>query len=150
MSTFYPVQPNCAYETDNGKFRREWFIFLRVRKYLIPGNFTIFFFLGEPGDDPHQWILNENRVGTVDTFKSTTDICGNCAGQKEADQLLSGGVDITNALYNSLDGTDHNFTLDDQHEVERWLAKNLKWRILKASPAPRCPRFLSTTANNNI
>lgn len=114
---------------DQGKFRREWFIFLRVRKYLIPGNFTIFFFLGEPGDDPHQWILNENRVGTVDTFKSTTDICGNCAGQEEADQLLSGGVDITNALYNSLHGT--GYTLDDQDEVETWLAKNLKWRILK-------------------
>ncbi|RPA97355.1 hypothetical protein L873DRAFT_1129174 [Choiromyces venosus 120613-1] len=114
---------------QDGKFRREWLIFVRVRKYLIPGNFFILFFLGEPGDDPHGWILNENRVGSIDTFKSSTDICGNCAGQEEADQLLSGGVDITNALYARLTGTGH--TLDDQAEVEKWLAKNLKWRILK-------------------
>jgi len=138
-STFYPTRPNYAHETDHGKFRREWFIFLRVRKYLIPGNFTIFFFLGEPGDDPRQWILNKNRVGTVDTFKSSTDICGNCAGQEEADEFLSGGVDITNALYDSLEGTGH--TLDDQTEVEAWLAQNLTWRILKASPALICPPF---------
>lgn len=138
-STLHPIQPNYAYETDQGKFRREWFIFLRVRKYLIPGNFTIFFFLGEPGDDPQQWLLNESGVGTVDTFKSTTDICGNCAGQEEADELLSGGVDITNALYNSLHGT--GYTLDDYNEVETWLAKNLKWRILKASPVPRYPHY---------
>ncbi|PWW73062.1 tyrosinase [Tuber magnatum] len=114
---------------QRGKFRREWLIFLRVRKYLIPGNFIIFFFLGEAGDDPHQWLLNENRVGVVSTFKSTTDICGNCAGQEEADQLLSGGVDITNALYNKLAST--GLALDDQGEMESWLTENLKWRILK-------------------
>lgn len=140
-STFHPIKPNYAYETEKGKFRREWFIFLRVRKYLIPGNFTIFFFLGEPGDDPQQWLLNKNRVGTVDTFKSTTDICGNCAGQEEADQLLSGGVDITNALYSSLLVHDTDYTLDDYDKVEEFLAKNLKWRILKASPVPRYPQY---------
>nr|CAT00093.1 tyrosinase [Tuber magnatum] len=113
----------------DGMFRREWLIFLRVRKYLIPGNFIIFFFLGEPGDDPRQWLLSENHVGAVNTFKSSTDICGNCAGQEAADQLFSGGVDITNALYNKL--ANIGLTLDDQDEIEEWLAKNLKWRILK-------------------
>ncbi|CUS12461.1 unnamed protein product [Tuber aestivum] len=82
----------------------------------------------------------------VNTFKRTVDICGNCAGQEEADQLFSGGVDITNALYNKLDGA--GSILDHKGEMETCLAENLRWKDSEGKPPPGalwlcCPRLLT-------
>lgn len=106
-------------------------IFLRVKKYLVDGNFIILFFFGDVPSNPEDWVGSPNRIGSFNTFKSETDYCANCSDQNEADVVMTGGVDITSQLYKALEGT--GIGLRDQDEVEKWLAKNLDWRILLVS-----------------
>lgn len=99
---------------------------LHVRKYLVKGNFIIFFFLGQPEAEPRNWVASPNLAGSFHTFKSDPNYCVNCSNQEAADVRICGGVHLTNVLFLKRE----NITVDREKEAES-LQKNLHWRILK-------------------
>ena len=121
-----------------------------MRKYLIAGNFSIFFFLGDSPREPYQWINSPNRVGVFTTFKSSVDSCSNCLNQAEADEKMVGGADITNYIYNAMAAAGIDPDLDDQEAVENWLAGRLDWKIRSVSVLTRFWFLLLGLANRSI
>ena len=89
-----------------------------MRKYLISGNFSIFFF-GDSPDEPYKWINSANRVGVFNTFKSPTGVCVNCLNQAIADEKTVGGADVTNKLYNAMAASGIDPDLDGQEAVDK-------------------------------
>lgn len=81
-------------------------------------NFTVYFFLGP---------LESDVVGSITTFKRSTEECANCK-QHQAD-FMYGVVGFTDKLSRKLP----DVKLDDKPRVEAWLMKNFHWKIILVS-----------------
>ncbi|KAF8464457.1 common central domain of tyrosinase-domain-containing protein [Kalaharituber pfeilii] len=124
-----PILKKLAHGLDD-PYRREWIVILRVKRYLVKRNFSIFFFLGKPSEKSHEWITSPHLVGTFSTFKSEPDVCANCKKQEEEDVTMKGAVDITNALYHALARDSIDAKLYERDKIEEYLAEKLEWRML--------------------
>lgn len=101
---------------------------LQVKRELVPGNFAIYFFLGDSSEDPVQWGSDPSSVGSYTTFKSTVKECENCRDQAET--LIYGSIHLTDMLHDLLpQGT----TLLDKDAVVAFLREKLDWRIRRVS-----------------
>lgn len=106
---------------------------MKVKRNLILDNFTIFFFLRNPGEDARSWGTHDYRVGSFSTFKGQAEQCVNCANQEAADVYMKGGIDITEAIYYRLQQTQPGKNLDDEEEIVRLLKDELTWKLLDVS-----------------
>lgn len=109
---------------------------IHVKNYLLPGNFTIFVFLGTPPEDPTSWVMSSHLAGTLDTFKAPSEYCINCATQKEADAYISASVDLTHILYNQTTAEGLG-ELHEQEKMLEYLKKHLCWRLMRVCNAPQ-------------
>lgn len=114
-------------------FRREWNVVFKVKRSLISHNFTIFFFLGDPGEEPCQWSTHNSLLGSFSTFKGQGDYCTNCASQEAADLYMKGAIDITEGIYTKLPEIRSDANLDCTKEIAALLNKHLTWRVMNVS-----------------
>lgn len=99
-------------------------MYYRVEKYLVDNNFNVYFFCGEPGNDPKEWSLGEHLVGSMSSFKFTTENCANCEEQRDSNLMISGEIQLTTSiLYHSND-------IATSGGVEAWLTQALTWRVM--------------------
>jgi len=124
-----PEDIRDAISNQRVKVGREWQIDLRVKKDLIPENFTIFFFLGEPEEGQEKWSISPKKLGIFTTFKSSTVYCSNCARQEES--FITGGANITHELYNAISLGNNGHPLHDEDFITGYLKKNLTWKMIK-------------------
>lgn len=100
----------------------------------MKGNFTIFFFLGKPSDDPSTWIADPQQIGSFSTFKSQAEKCTNCAKQELEGAVMKAGLDITEDLFKAMDEEGADFAdLNDTEKITDWLKKKFTWRMLEVS-----------------
>ncbi|KAF8247320.1 Di-copper centre-containing protein [Wilcoxina mikolae CBS 423.85] len=128
-------------------YRREWIVIIRVGKFLVQGNFNVFFFLGKEETDVDEWSTSKNLVGTFHTFKSQTDQCGNCAGQERNGAITCGGIHITAPLANKLEG---GTTLHDADDVAKYIEQNLFWKVLRNDFVELDPATLVTNGEESL
>lgn len=70
---------------------------ISVKQNLMDGNFGIFLFIGDSGDDTSQWGTRAIDVGSFVTFKGPLDTCQNCDDTK--DQWIYGTIYLTDHVY---------------------------------------------------
>lgn len=105
---------------------REWITNIRVPKFALGASFTLYIFDGDFIQDPTQWALDANLVGTYSVFAISPN-CENCA---EIPSLqISGTVPLTTSLL--VDIATKNLTSLEPADVEPWLKDNLHWRVVK-------------------
>ena len=100
----------------------EWTVSVTVKRFLIPGDYTVLFFLEQPDLE-----ALTNVVGSFTSFKASTQFCVNCASQNERDEFINGGANITRELAKKV----RNVT--DHAAVEAFLKDNLEWRVVDVS-----------------
>lgn len=97
---------------------------IKVKNNLVAGNFTVFVFLGDSGENTEEWGRHPNAAGSVSTFKAALENCSNC--QAKQGDYMYGSVYLTDKLHKVLpQGT----RLEDQVSLTPWLSNKLDWRI---------------------
>lgn len=104
--------------------RREWRVVIKVKNNLVASNFTIFVFLGDPGEALDQWGTSAVTVGSFSTFKAPLESCENC--QERDGDYIYGSVYLTDKLHEFLP---HRSRLEDRDALTSWLIPKLDWRI---------------------
>ena len=108
----------------------DWTARIQFKKYELDDSFAVLLFLGEVPNDPHDWLVSPNYVGSHYAFVNTSaSQCANCVSQ--ADVVVEGFVHLNQAIvkhsgFNSLDAS----------IVEPYLKKNLHWKVFKVMPFP--------------
>jgi len=103
---------------------------IHVKNYLVSNNFIIFVFLGAPPEDPALWVMSPNLAGSLCTFKAPSELCMNCASQKEANAYVSASVDLTHILYNQTTAVGGG-QLHEEEKMVEYLRGNLCWRLMR-------------------
>jgi len=149
--TFRPIDrthiPAGLDLTSESLYRREWIVLIRVGKFLVRGNFSVFFFLGEEETDLNQWSTSDHLVGTFHTFKARTDQCGNCAGQEQGGTITCGGIHITAPLASKIEGRS---TLHDADEVSNYIEQHLSWKVMRHNFTELDPAALLTNGEESL
>lgn len=107
----------------------EWAARVHVQKYALGSSFSILFFLGEVPEDPYQWLISPNLVGTHQVFaNSVPDRCANCRNQSQA--VVEGFIHLNSGI------KDHsNLNSLEPNVVKPFLTEQLHWRVMKVSVA---------------
>lgn len=109
----------------------------------MDGNFGIFLFLGDGGDDTSKWGTRAIDAGSFMTFKGPIASCPNCQDTKE--EWIYGSIYLTDHIYDLLQGLklDSSIAMPDidpilseagranKQVLADWLTKHLDWRIRK-------------------
>jgi hypothetical protein len=113
---------------------REYFANIKAPKYAFNGPFAVYVFMGDFTADKDERPYDPNLVGSVAVFAN--DIrhtgCGKCQDNREAGLEVTGSVPLTSALMERMDEVGSL----DKEDVERYLTKNLHWRIHSVSFVP--------------
>lgn len=126
----------CA---DEAGVRREWQINVAFNNDIVDENFSVFFFLGEPGP-PSEWGTTNATVGVIYTFKATVETCKSCQDLKG--QNINGTIYLTGDLRRVELRPLKDF--DDLSPVSEYLTKELSWRVRKVrTKRYPCPKSLS-------
>lgn len=105
-----------------------WQVFLRVKNFALTGTWGIHVFLGELPAATADWLLSDNRVGTVTMLSnSSRQNCANCVAQAEDGILVTGSVPLNEAL------EERGVDVGDTAAVVAYLKENLSWRVVKVS-----------------
>jgi len=109
---------------------REYFVNLRAPKYAFNGPYAVHVFLGDFSSDPEERAFDKNLVGSWHVFANDVDNTGciNCLKSAEENLIVTGAVPLTSALLERIEAVG---SLDTE-DVERYLKKELHWRIHKA------------------
>lgn len=109
----------------------------------MDGNFGIFLFLGDAGDNTIEWGTRVIDAGSFRTFKGPLASCPNCQETKE--QWIYGSVYLTDHIYKLLEHqslSSRTPDIDsilaeagraDKRVLANWLKKHLDWRIRRVS-----------------
>lgn len=105
-----------------------WQVFLRVKNFALTGTWGIHVFLGELPSATADWLLSDNRVGTVTMLSNTSrENCANCVAQAEDGILVTGSVPLNEAL------EERGVNVRDTAAVVAYLKDKLSWRVVKVS-----------------
>ncbi|KAL0636973.1 hypothetical protein Q9L58_004076 [Maublancomyces gigas] len=106
-------------------YRREWRLWIEVKRNLVVPNFNIYALLGNtsPAADS-DWTTGSDVAGAFVISKSPITMCQNCRDTEN--NLLYGGIILTDPLLYHLP---NEIKLGDQTQVVEWLQKHLHWRI---------------------
>lgn len=114
--------------TSAGHSTNHWKVFLRVKNFALTGTWGIHIFLGELPASTADWLLCDNRVGTVTMLSNQSrQNCANCAAQAEDGILVTGSVPLNEAL------EERGVDVGDTGAVVAYLKDNLSWRVVKVS-----------------
>ncbi|KAF2834822.1 Di-copper centre-containing protein, partial [Patellaria atrata CBS 101060] len=122
---------------------REYFVNIKASRYGEDGAYFIFFFLGNPSENSHDWMTDGNLVGMHSVLTS--------AGAR--------GVTVTAAvpLNTELErrgGTVGFSDVADEMAVENYLGLNLHWRFAKSDgteiPRSELPETMITVVSTDI
>ncbi|KAK7715643.1 hypothetical protein SLS63_011399 [Diaporthe eres] len=103
-----------------------WQVFLRVKNFALTGTWGIHVFLGELPASTADWLLSDNRVGTVTMLSNQSrQNCANCVAQAEDGILVTGSVPLNEAL------EERGVDVGDTAAVVAYLKDNLSWRVVK-------------------
>jgi len=101
----------------------DWTARIEVKKYEVGGSFGILLFLGEVPNNPQDWNISPNYVGSHYAFANTSaSQCANCRSQ--VDVVVEGFVHLNQGIirHSGLSSLDPNV-------VEPYLKNNLHWRV---------------------
>lgn len=105
-----------------------WQVFLRVKNFALTGTWGIHIFLGELPVSAADWLMSENRVGTVTMLSNQSrQNCANCVAQAEEGILVTGSVPLNEAL------EERGVDIGDTAAVVTYLKDALSWRVVKVS-----------------
>lgn len=108
-------------------YYREWITNLRVEKMALQSAFFIHIFLGDFNPDPSCWSFEPNLVGSHAVFTPFTN--ASTALDSGASSIVTGTIPLTRTLQAHAD--DGKIDLDDCTAVEKYLRKNLHWRVTR-------------------
>lgn len=120
-----PAPPHSV-DTGHNSGLWDWTARVEFKKYELNCSFTVLIFLGPVPEDPEEWLVSPNFVGSHSAFvNSAAGHCANCrnnAGIVEEGFIhLDEGI-IRVAQINNL----------DPHTVVPYLKDNMHWRVQKA------------------
>ena len=115
-----------SYKTPGAKIR-DYYVTIKSTKFTLDGSYFLFAFLGEPGDDPSDWAIDENLVGTHCVLAPIDQ----SEEHKEKHMLVAGSIPLTKALSDAVEA-DVIDSLDEK-DVAPYLRENLHWRMTKVS-----------------
>ncbi|KAK2609426.1 hypothetical protein N8I77_002923 [Diaporthe amygdali] len=105
-----------------------WQVFLRVKNFALTGTWGIHIFLGELPASTADWLLSDNRAGTVTMLSNRSrQNCANCVSQAESGILVTGSVPLNEEL------EERGLDVGDIAAVVAYLKENLSWRVVKVS-----------------
>ncbi|KAL1847794.1 hypothetical protein Daus18300_013836 [Diaporthe australafricana] len=112
--------------TNTNHNTNHWQVFLRVKNFALTGTWGIHIFLGELPASTADWLLSDNRIGTVTMLSNRSrHNCANCVSQAEAGILVTGSVPLNEAL------EERGLDVSDTAAVVAYLKDNLSWRVVK-------------------
>lgn len=109
----------------------EWLINISAPKHALDGTFTVHTFLGPVDEEQvYLWPASPHHVGTFAPLGQPGNTsCDKCQQDQRDDVRVTGQIPLTLALVERyLNGTLDNLSVD---EVERYLQKNLHWRVAR-------------------
>jgi tyrosinase len=105
----------------------DWTARIEFRNHELTESFAVLIFLGAVPEDPHEWLVSPNFVGTHHAFvNSAAEQCANCRSQ--ANVLGEGFVHLNQAI-----ARHSGLKSLEPAVVEPYLTKQLHWSIQKVS-----------------
>ena len=105
---------------------------MRAPKYAFNGPYAVHVFLGDFSTNPEERAFDKNLVGSWHVFANDVENTGciNCLKSAEENLVVTGSVPLTSALLERIEAVGSL----DKEDVERYLKKELHWRINKVFP----------------
>ncbi|KAG8158071.1 hypothetical protein KVR01_011832 [Diaporthe batatas] len=123
-----PIEASSTKEniTRDSHEIKQWNVFLRVKNFALTGTWGIHVFLGKVPASSADWLLSENRIGTVTMLSNRSrENCANCVAQAEEGILVTGSVPLNEAL------GERQVDIGNTAAVVAYLKENLSWRVVK-------------------
>jgi tyrosinase len=103
----------------------EWTARVECKQFEIPISYLVAIFLGEIPDDPKEWQVSPNYIGSHYAFvNSAAKECENC--RNKTDVIIEGYVHLNRAIVKS-----SGLKSLEPKAVLPYLSENLHWRVLK-------------------
>ena len=105
----------------------EWTARIECKKFELSSSYSVLIFLGQVPDDPKEWQVSPNLVGSHYAFvNSAAEECENC--RNKADLVIEGFVHLNHGIvsHSGLHSLEPNV-------VAPYLTNNLHWRVLKVN-----------------
>jgi tyrosinase len=135
-SAITTAEANVIDDDDESTFN-VWTANVRAKKHVLGEPYSVYFFMGEfPRSDPSAWNLNPTTVGPVAILGHPENMgCDKCVADMADRLCVTGTVSLTEGLLDSYNGTinaDDRLPSFDDETVEKYLTKNLHWRVALA------------------
>lgn len=132
VSTRVQATAATTLPTPPPKVSHEWFIDSVVERLALNGSFTIFYIVGDvDGTSGADWSTLPGFAGVTHVFASPTEVCDNCGKQEHQAHLVTSTSPVTSLLIDYVERG--QLASMEAQDVERFLVKNLKWRVQTVS-----------------